>query len=181
MVSHVFFKICHDFLIITYAVSRLILKRHQNAFTWELHSCQVPYRGDLHPASWKTATDALAPTHYHSSSCFSKWPNWPKSVYSGPRTEPCQYQAFIPGWHSSDRAVLFYLGPGGAEVARVNRTFDPNRPAPGNWPKKISYFSPLTHALNGVWPALWSCELDKCKNREFAPRVTSGPEEEART
>lgn len=25
-------------------------------------------------------------------------------------------------------------------MARVNRTFDPNRPAPGNWPKKSPIF-----------------------------------------
>lgn len=48
---------------------------------------------------------------------------------------------------------MFCLGPGGAEVARVNRSFDTNRPVPGNWPIK----SP-EHALNGVWPAVWrSC------------------------
>lgn len=88
----------------------------------------------------KNATDALGLPNYHSSSCFPKWPNWPKSGYSGPQNEPRQYQAFISGWQSPYRAALFYLGPGAAEVARVNRTFDPNRPAPGNWPKKSPIF-----------------------------------------
>lgn len=73
---------------------------------------------------------------YQSSFCFSKWPNWPKNSYSGPQNKSRQYQAFIWGGQSSDRAALFCCVLGGAEVVRVNRTLDPNRPAPGNWRKK---------------------------------------------
>lgn len=48
-----------------------------------------------------------SPSIYHSSSCFSKWPNWPKNGYSGPQNESRQYRAFISGRQSSDRAALF--------------------------------------------------------------------------
>ncbi len=82
---------------------------------------------------------------YHSSSCFSKWPNWPKSSYSGRTNESHQYQAFISGRQSSDTAALFCCGSGGVEVAGVNRTLDPNRPASGNWLKKSPVFFSKTH------------------------------------
>ncbi len=81
---------------------------------------------------------------YHSSSCFSKWPNWPKNGYSGPQNESRQYRAFISELRQGG-SVLFCCGLGGAEVAGVNRILDPHRPAPGNWLKKPPVPPPPTH------------------------------------
>lgn len=71
----------------------------------------------------------------------------------------------------------FVMGLGEAAVAGVNRTLDPNRPAPGNWLKKSPVrppSTPPTHALNRVWPPVWkscpqiiqSVEMRKCARRE---------------
>lgn len=108
-----------------------------------MHSCWVQTTLTLLPK--KNATEALILPNHHSTICFHNDPVDLKAAIPALRTSPINTGLSSQASRAQAGRSMFSLGPGGAEVARVNRSFDTNRPVPGNWPIK----SP-EHALNGL-------------------------------
>lgn len=104
----------------------------------------------------KNSTDAFSLPNYNSSSCFSKWPNWPKSGCSGPQKESRQYQLSSQAGRAQTRLLCFISALVEQRwqeltepLIQIDRLQEIGR--------RNLLFSP-THALNGVWPAVWrSC------------------------